>query len=52
MSFSEISKIVWARKITFLVIFTLIFAGVVAFTFLVTPIYQSQALLMTTLDRV
>ena len=52
MSFSEISKIVWARKFAFLVIFTLIFAGVVAFTFLVTPIYQSEALLMTTLDRV
>ena len=51
MSFSEISKIVWTRKLTFFVIFTLVFAGVVAFTFLVTPIYQSEALLMTTLDR-
>ena len=51
MSFSEISKIVWARKLTFLVIFTLVFASVVAFTLLVTPMYQSEALLMTTLDR-
>jgi uncharacterized protein involved in exopolysaccharide biosynthesis len=51
MSFSVLSKIVWARKLTFAVIFTSIFAGVVAFTLLVTPMFQSEALLMTTLDR-
>jgi succinoglycan biosynthesis transport protein ExoP len=51
MSFSVVSKIVWARKVTFLIVFALITAGAVAFTQLVTPMFQSEALLMTTLDR-
>lgn len=51
MSFSAVSKIVWDRKITFLTVFFLVVASVVAFTFLVTPVFQSEALLMTTLDR-
>jgi polysaccharide biosynthesis transport protein len=51
MSFSVVSKIVWARKFTFLMIFALIVAGTVAFTLLVTPMFQSEAMLMTTLDR-
>jgi len=51
MSFSVVSKIVWARKLTFLLVFALIAASAVAFTLLVTPVFQSQALLMTTLDR-
>lgn len=51
MSFSVLSKIVWARKLTFMVVFALILVSVVAFTLLVTPMFQSQALLMTTLDR-
>ncbi len=51
MSFSVIGKIVWARKLTFLIVFTLIAASAVAFTLLVTPLFQSEALLMTTLDR-
>lgn len=51
MSFSVLSKIVWARKLTFMVVFAFIFVSVVAFTLLVTPMFQSQALLMTTLDR-
>jgi uncharacterized protein involved in exopolysaccharide biosynthesis len=51
MSFSALSKIVWARKLTFLMIFGLIVASAVAFTRMVTPMFQSEALLMTTLDR-
>ena len=51
MSFSVISNIVWARKLTFLMVFALIVASTVAFTQLVTPIFQSEAMLMTTLDR-
>jgi polysaccharide biosynthesis transport protein len=51
MSFSVVSKIVWARKFTFLLVFALITATTVAFTLLVTPVFQSEALLMTTLDR-
>lgn len=51
MSFNVISKIVWARKLTFLLVFALIAASAVALTLLVTPIFQSEALLMTTLDR-
>ena len=51
MSFSVVSKIVWARKFSFLVVFALILASAVAFTLLVTPMFQSEALLMTTLDR-
>jgi polysaccharide biosynthesis transport protein len=51
MSFSVISKIVWSRKLTFLTVFALILASAVIFTLLVTPIFQSEALLMTTLDR-
>src|SRR3569832_2143948 len=51
MSFSVVSKIVWARKLTFLIVFALIATSAVAFTQLVTPIFQSEALLMTTLDR-
>lgn len=51
MSFSAISNIVWARKLTFLMVFALIVAGTIAFTLLVTPMYQSEAMLMTTLDR-
>jgi polysaccharide biosynthesis transport protein len=51
MSFSVVSKIVWARKLTFLVVFALITACAIAFTQLVTPMFQSEALLMTTLDR-
>lgn len=51
MSFSVVSKIVWARKLTFLLVFALMTASAVAFTLLVTPVFQSEALLMTTLDR-
>jgi uncharacterized protein involved in exopolysaccharide biosynthesis len=51
MSFSVVSKIVWARQLTFLVVFALIVASTIAFTFLVTPMFQSEAMLMTTLDR-
>ncbi len=51
MSFSVVSKIVWSRKLTFLTVFALIVVSAVAFTLLVTPMFQSEALLMTTLDR-
>jgi succinoglycan biosynthesis transport protein ExoP len=51
MSFSVLTKIVWARKLTFLIVFALIAASAVAFTQLVTPMFQSEAMLMTTLDR-
>jgi succinoglycan biosynthesis transport protein ExoP len=51
MSFSVISKIVWARKLSFLMVFALIFASTIAFTLLVTPMFQSEAMLMTTLER-
>jgi succinoglycan biosynthesis transport protein ExoP len=51
MSFSVLSKIVWARKLTFLTVFTTIVVGAIFLTRLVTPMYQSEALLMTTLDR-
>ena len=51
MSFSVVSKIVWARKLTFLMIFALIAASTIAFTLLVTPMFQSEAMLMTTLER-
>jgi uncharacterized protein involved in exopolysaccharide biosynthesis len=51
MSFSVVSKIVWARKLTFLVVFALIVASTIAFTLLVTPMFQSEAMLMTTLER-
>jgi polysaccharide biosynthesis transport protein len=51
MPFSVISKIVWARRLTFLTVFTFMVAGAIAFTLMVTPIFQSEALLMTTLDR-
>jgi uncharacterized protein involved in exopolysaccharide biosynthesis len=51
MSFSVVSKIVWSRKFAFLTVFLLIVASATAFTLLVTPMFQSQALLMTTLDR-
>src|ERR1700761_5475449 len=51
MSFSVISNIVWARKFSFVLVFALIAAGAIAFTQLVTPMFQSEALLMTTLDR-
>jgi uncharacterized protein involved in exopolysaccharide biosynthesis len=51
MSFSVLSKIVWARKLTFMMVFALIVAGAITFTLLVTPMFQSEAMLMTTLDR-
>ena len=51
MSFSVVSKIVWSRKLAFLTVFLLIVASATAFTLLVTPMFQSEALLMTTLDR-
>ena len=51
MSFSAISSIVWARKLTFVMVFALIVASTIAFTLLVTPMFQSEAMLMTTLDR-
>lgn len=51
MSFNALGKIVWDRKLVFLTVFILIVAGVTAFTMTVTPMYQSEALLMTTLDR-
>ena len=51
MSFSALSKIVWARKFTFLLVFTFIVASAAGFTLSVTPMFQSEALLMTTLDR-
>jgi uncharacterized protein involved in exopolysaccharide biosynthesis len=51
MSFSALSKIILERWLTFLTVFFFITASAVAFSFLVTPVFQSQALLMTTLDR-
>jgi polysaccharide biosynthesis transport protein len=51
MSFSVLSKIILARKLTFLTVFLFITASAVAFSLLVTPLFQSEALLMTTLDR-
>jgi uncharacterized protein involved in exopolysaccharide biosynthesis len=51
MSFSVLGKIVWARRFTFLTVFALIVASSITFTLLVTPMFQSEALLMTTLDR-
>ncbi|QOZ37856.1 hypothetical protein XH92_14145 [Bradyrhizobium sp. CCBAU 53421] len=51
MSFDALSEIVWARKLTFLMVFALIVAAAVAFTRMVTPMFQSEALLMTTLER-
>jgi len=51
MSFSVLSKIVWARRLTFMVVFALIVASAIAFTLMVTPMFQSEAMLMTTLDR-
>jgi succinoglycan biosynthesis transport protein ExoP len=51
MSFSVLSKIVWAGKLTFLMVFALIVASAIAFTLLVTPMFQSEAMLMTTLER-
>ena len=51
MSFSVVSKIVWERKLTFLMVFALIVASTIAFTLLVTPMFQSEAMLMTTLER-
>jgi uncharacterized protein involved in exopolysaccharide biosynthesis len=51
MSFSELSKIIFARKLTFLAVFLFITTSAIAFSFLVTPVFRSEALLMTTLDR-
>jgi succinoglycan biosynthesis transport protein ExoP len=51
MSFSVLGKIVWEKKLTFLTVFALIVASAITFTLLVTPMFQSEALLMTTLDR-
>jgi polysaccharide biosynthesis transport protein len=51
MSFSALSKIILARKLTFFTVSVFITASAVAFTLLVTPVFQSEALLMTTLDR-
>ena len=51
MSFSVLGKIVWARKLSFLAVFASIVAGAIIFTLRVTPMFQSEALLMTTLDR-
>jgi succinoglycan biosynthesis transport protein ExoP len=51
MSFSVLSKIVWAGRLTFLMVFALIVASAIAFTQLVTPMFQSEAMLMTTLER-
>jgi uncharacterized protein involved in exopolysaccharide biosynthesis len=51
MSFGELGKVVWARKLSFLAVVALIVASTIKFTLLVTPMFQSEALLMTTLDR-
>jgi polysaccharide biosynthesis transport protein len=51
MSFSVLGKIVWERRFTFLTVFALIVASAITFSLLVTPMFQSEALLMTTLDR-
>jgi succinoglycan biosynthesis transport protein ExoP len=51
MSFSVLGKIIWERGSTFLTVFASIVAGAIIFTLLVTPMFQSEALLMTTLDR-
>lgn len=51
MSFSELSKVILARKLTFLAVFLFITASSIAFSLLVTPVFRSEALLMTTLDR-
>ena len=44
MSFSAISNMVWARKFTFVMVFALIVASTMAFTLLVTPMFQSEAI--------
>jgi uncharacterized protein involved in exopolysaccharide biosynthesis len=46
MSFSALSRIVWARKLTFVTFFALITVAAVAFGFLATPIFQSKAVVM------
>ncbi len=51
MSFSELSKVILARKLTFLTVFVFVTASAIAFSLLVTPMFRSEALLMTTLDR-
>jgi len=51
MSFSALSRIVWARKLTFVTVFTLIMAGTVAFCLLATPVFQSKALVMISPGR-
>jgi succinoglycan biosynthesis transport protein ExoP len=51
MSFSVLGKIIWERGSTFLTVFASVVAGAIIFTLLVTPMFQSEALLMTTLDR-
>jgi uncharacterized protein involved in exopolysaccharide biosynthesis len=51
MSFSALSRAVWARKLTFFAVFLLITAGTVAFCQLVTPVFQSQSLLMISSGR-
>ncbi len=51
MSFSVLGKIILERGPTFLTVFASIVAGAIIFTLLVTPMFQSEALLMTTLDR-
>jgi uncharacterized protein involved in exopolysaccharide biosynthesis len=51
MSFNALSQIILARKLVFITVFLLITASATAFVLLVTPLYQSEALLMTTLDR-
>jgi polysaccharide biosynthesis transport protein len=51
MSFSALSRIVWARKLTFVTVLTLIMAGTVAFCLLATPVFQSKALVMISPGR-
>jgi uncharacterized protein involved in exopolysaccharide biosynthesis len=51
MSFSALSKIVWARKLTFFTVFILITAAAIAFCFITTPIFQSKAVVMVSAAR-
>jgi polysaccharide biosynthesis transport protein len=51
MSFSALSSIVWARKLSFTAVFLLVMVSAAAFCLVVTPIYQSRALLMIAPNR-
>jgi polysaccharide biosynthesis transport protein len=51
MSFGGLLELIRARRRTFLLVFSLIVASTIGFCLLATPIYQSNALLMISADR-